>query len=58
MAIHAIEWLRPDGKSQVSVEYEDDRPVGVRTVVVSTQHAERNGSRAAGPGHHPANGHR
>src|SRR5687767_6795088 len=41
-----IDWLRPDGKSQVSVEYEDDRPVGVRTVVVSTQHAERNGSRS------------
>jgi S-adenosylmethionine synthetase len=43
--LDAIEWLRPDGKSQVSVEYEGDRPVGVRTVVVSTQHAERNGSR-------------
>ena len=40
-----IEWLRPDGKSQVSVEYEGDQPIGVRTVVVSTQHAERNGSR-------------
>jgi len=40
-----IDWLRPDGKSQVSVEYEGDRPVGVKTVVVSTQHAERNGSR-------------
>src|SRR5512141_1116286 len=40
-----IEWLRPDGKSQVSVEYEGDRPVAVRTVVVSTQHAERNGNR-------------
>jgi S-adenosylmethionine synthetase len=40
-----IDWLRPDGKSQVSVEYEDDRPIGVRTVVVSTQHAERRGSR-------------
>ncbi|MBA3496548.1 MAG: methionine adenosyltransferase [Gemmatimonadales bacterium] len=40
-----FDWLRPDGKSQVSVEYEGDRPVGVRTVVVSTQHAERNGSR-------------
>jgi S-adenosylmethionine synthetase len=39
-----IDWLRPDGKSQVSVEYDGDRPVGVRTVVVSTQHAERNGS--------------
>ena len=34
-----LEWLRPDGKSQVSVEYEGDRPVAVRTVVVSTQHA-------------------
>ncbi|MGH7704100.1 MAG: methionine adenosyltransferase [Gemmatimonadales bacterium] len=40
-----IDWLRPDGKSQVSVEYEGSRPVGVRTVVVSTQHAERYGSR-------------
>jgi S-adenosylmethionine synthetase len=34
------EWLRPDGKSQVSVEYEGDRPIGVKTVVVSTQHSE------------------
>jgi len=33
-----ISWLRPDGKSQVTVEYEGKRPVGVRTVVVSTQH--------------------
>jgi S-adenosylmethionine synthetase len=33
-----IEWLRPDGKTQVSVVYEDDRPVYVDTVVVSTQH--------------------
>src|SRR6476619_4822812 len=40
-----LEWLRPDGKSQVSVEYEGDRPVAVRTVVVSTQHAERYGRR-------------
>ncbi|HEU5170442.1 MAG TPA: methionine adenosyltransferase [Gemmatimonadales bacterium] len=40
-----IEWLRPDGKSQVSVEYEGDRPVAVRTVVVSTQHAERHAGR-------------
>src|SRR6185436_14260342 len=45
-----IEWLRPDGKSQVSIEYEDDRPIGVRTVVVSTQHAERNGSRQLAQG--------
>jgi S-adenosylmethionine synthetase len=43
--VEQLEWLRPDGKSQVSVEYEGDRPVAVRTVVVSTQHSERNGSR-------------
>ncbi|MEO7985005.1 MAG: methionine adenosyltransferase [Gemmatimonadales bacterium] len=46
--LRPIEWLRPDGKSQVSVEYEGDRPVAVRTVVVSTQHAERNGNRQLG----------
>ena len=34
-----LEWLRPDGKSQVTMEYADARPVGVRTVVVSTQHS-------------------
>jgi len=34
-----IEWLRPDGKSQVTVAYEDNLPVAVETVVVSTQHA-------------------
>nr|MBA3659806.1 methionine adenosyltransferase [Gemmatimonadales bacterium] len=45
-----IEWLRPDGKSQVSVEYEDDRPIAVKTVVVSTQHAERNGTRQLAQG--------
>ncbi|HMB54810.1 MAG TPA: methionine adenosyltransferase, partial [Thermoanaerobaculia bacterium] len=32
-------WLRPDGKSQVTVEYDGDRPLRVHTVVVSTQHA-------------------
>jgi S-adenosylmethionine synthetase len=32
-------YLRPDGKSQVTVEYEDDRPVRVDTVVVSVQHS-------------------
>jgi len=36
----AIEWLRPDGKAQVTVVYEDKRPVAVDTVVVSTQHAD------------------
>jgi S-adenosylmethionine synthetase len=34
-----LDWLRPDGKSQVTVEYHDDRPARVHTVVVSTQHA-------------------
>jgi len=31
-------WLRPDSKSQVTVEYEDGKPVRVHTVVISTQH--------------------
>lgn len=35
-----IPWLRPDSKSQVSVRYAGRRPVGVETVVVSTQHTE------------------
>jgi S-adenosylmethionine synthetase len=33
-----VHYLRPDGKSQVTVEYEGDRPMRVDTVVVSTQH--------------------
>ena len=36
-----MEWLRPDGKAQVSVVYEDNQPVAVENVVVSTQHDER-----------------
>jgi S-adenosylmethionine synthetase len=36
---HEVAWLRPDSKSQVTVEYEGLRPVRVDTVVVSTQHA-------------------
>jgi S-adenosylmethionine synthetase len=36
----SLPWLRPDAKSQVSVRYENDRPVAVETVVFSTQHAE------------------
>jgi S-adenosylmethionine synthetase len=35
-----LPWLRPDGKSQVTVEYVDEKPVAVHTVVVSTQHDE------------------
>ena len=34
-----LAWLRPDGKAQVTVLYEDRRPVAVDTVVVSTQHS-------------------
>ena len=34
-----LSWVRPDGKSQVSVRYEDDKPIKIETVVISTQHA-------------------
>ena len=34
-----VPYLRPDGKTQVTIEYEGRRPVGLHTVVVSTQHA-------------------
>ena len=34
-----LPYLRPDGKTQVTVEYEDDRPVRVDTIVVSAQHS-------------------
>jgi S-adenosylmethionine synthetase len=34
-----LPYLRPDGKSQVSVRYVDGKPVGVETVVISTQHS-------------------
>ena len=33
-----LPWLKPDGKSQVSVEYKDDMPVKVKNVVIATQH--------------------
>src|SRR5262245_34998654 len=34
-----LPWARPDGKGQVSVRYQDDRPVAVENVVISTQHS-------------------
>jgi S-adenosylmethionine synthetase len=36
----AVNWLRPDAKSQVSIRYVDGRPVAVENVVISTQHTE------------------
>src|SRR5690606_9660990 len=41
-----LPWLRPDGKSQVAVEYRDGRPVRIDSVVVSTQHAGEIGTKA------------
>lgn len=35
---HKLRWLRPDAKSQVTVRYEGDKPVGIDAVVLSTQH--------------------
>ncbi len=35
-----LPWLRPDAKSQVTLRYEDDKPVGIEAVVLSTQHAK------------------
>ncbi len=36
-----VDFLRPDGKSQVTIEYRDSRPVRVDTVVISSQHSEK-----------------
>ena len=35
-----LDYLRPDGKTQVTVEYEDDKPVRIDTIVVSSQHSD------------------
>src|SRR4051812_15040518 len=34
-----VDWLRPDGKTQVTIEYEEERPVRASAIVVSTQHS-------------------
>lgn len=38
-----LDYLRPDGKTQVTVEYDDDKPVRVDAVVISTQHSPKVG---------------
>jgi S-adenosylmethionine synthetase len=35
-----LPWLRPDAKSQVTLRYENDKPVGIEAVVLSTQHSD------------------
>ena len=34
-----LDWVRPDGKSQVSILYEDNKPMSIDTIVLSTQHS-------------------
>ncbi len=36
---NVLPWVRPDGKTQVSVRYEDDKPTKIETIVISTQHS-------------------
>ena len=36
----ALDYLRPDGKSQVTVRYEGDRPVGIEKILISAQHRD------------------
>lgn len=40
-----LPYLRPDGKSQVSIEYQDDKPIRIAAVVISTQHNEEMASK-------------
>ena len=40
-----LPWVRPDGKSQVTIEYRDGKPVRIDTIVVSTQHSDKITSR-------------
>jgi S-adenosylmethionine synthetase len=37
----ALDYLRPDGKTQVTIEYDNDKPIRVDTIIVSTQHSEK-----------------
>jgi S-adenosylmethionine synthetase len=39
--VKGIDWLRPDGKTQVSVRYEDGQVTGIEAIVVSTQHDDK-----------------
>ena len=43
-----LPYLRPDGKTQVSVQYEDGKPVGIDTILISTQHTENIGDISEG----------
>ena len=49
-----VDFLRPDGKTQVTLEYENDVPVRIDAIVVSTQHDERVEIQAASRGRHRA----
>ena len=42
----SLEWLRPDAKSQVTIKYENNVPVGVDTIVLSSQHSPEIGRKA------------
>jgi len=42
-----LPWLRPDGKSEVTIEYHNGKPVRVATIVVSTQHAPKSAIRTS-----------
>ena len=43
-----LSYLRPDGKTQVSVQYEDGKPIGIDTILISTQHTESIGDISEG----------
>ena len=43
-----LSYLRPDGKTQISVQYQDGKPVGIDTILVSTQHTETIGDISEG----------